>query len=31
MHIWVDADACPREAKEILYKVSMRLQIAVTL
>ncbi|MFN9282827.1 MAG: DUF188 domain-containing protein, partial [Planctomyces sp.] len=31
MHIWVDADACPREAKEVLYKVSMRLQIAVTL
>ena len=31
MQIWVDADACPVEAKEILYKVSKRLQIRVTL
>lgn len=31
MHIWVDADACPREAREVLYKASMRLKIAVTL
>ncbi len=31
MQIWVDADACPVEAKEILYKVSKRLQIQITL
>lgn len=31
MQIWVDADACPVEAKEILYKVSKRLQIRITL
>lgn len=31
MQIWVDADACPIEAKEILYKVSKRLQIQITL
>lgn len=31
MQIWVDADACPVEAKEILYKVSKRLQIQMTL
>lgn len=31
MQIWVDADACPIEAKEILYKVSKRLQIRITL
>lgn len=31
MHIWVDADACPGEAKEVLYKTSKRLQIAMTL
>lgn len=31
MQIWVDADACPVEAKEVLYKVSKRLQIPVTL
>lgn len=31
MQIWVDADACPVEAKEVLYKVSKRLQIQITL
>ncbi len=31
MQIWVDADACPVEAKEILYKVTKRLQISMTL
>jgi len=31
MHIWVDADACPRVIKEILYRVGDRLQVQVTL
>lgn len=31
MQIWVDADACPVEAKEVLYKVVKRLQIPMTL
>ena len=31
MQIWVDADACPVEAKEVLYKVVKRLQIPLTL
>ncbi len=31
MQIWIDADACPVEAKEILYKVSKRLKIRITL
>jgi uncharacterized protein YaiI (UPF0178 family) len=31
MQIWVDADACPGEAKEVLYKVVKRLQIPMTL
>lgn len=31
MQIWVDADACPAEAKEILYKTVKRLQIPLTL
>ena len=31
MQIWVDADACPGEAKNVLYKTSKRLQIPVTL
>ena len=31
MHIWVDADACPAEAKEVLYKVVKRLRIPLTL
>lgn len=31
MNIWVDADACPRAIKEILYRAAERLQIPVTL
>jgi len=31
MQIWVDADACPVEVKEVLYKVVKRLQIQMTL
>ncbi len=31
MHIWVDADACPRAIKEILYRAVERLQIPLTL
>ncbi|HRA88319.1 MAG TPA: YaiI/YqxD family protein [Planctomycetaceae bacterium] len=31
MQIWVDADACPVEAKEVLYKVSKRLKIQIIL
>ncbi len=31
MQIWVDADACPRAAKDILFRVAMRQQLVVTL
>ncbi|MFN0160050.1 MAG: YaiI/YqxD family protein [Burkholderiales bacterium] len=31
MHIWVDADACPGAAKEILYRAAGRLRIDMTL
>lgn len=31
MHIWVDADACPRVIKEILFRASDRLQLRLTL
>ena len=31
MHIWVDADACPRSIKEILYRAANRRQIPLTL
>ena len=31
MRIWIDADACPKAIKEVIYKASMRLQIPVTL
>ena len=31
MKIWVDADACPRPIKEILYRVADRTEIPVTL
>lgn len=31
MRIWVDADACPSEIKEILFRVALRRQIHVTL
>lgn len=31
MQIWVDADACPGEIKQLLYRVSERLKIKLTL
>lgn len=31
MKIWVDADACPKAVKEILYRVAERTEIPVTL
>ncbi|MFQ5355611.1 MAG: YaiI/YqxD family protein [Mariprofundaceae bacterium] len=31
MHIWVDADACPRVIKEILFRAVERLKIPLTL
>jgi uncharacterized protein YaiI (UPF0178 family) len=31
MQIWVDADACPKVIKDILFRVADRLQIQVTL
>jgi len=31
MHIWVDADACPGEVKELLFRVAKRTKIQVTL
>ena len=31
MHIWVDADACPKVIKDILFRVSNRKKIHVTL
>jgi len=31
MNIWVDADACPKAVKEILYRVAERTEISVTL
>ncbi|MBA4032360.1 MAG: YaiI/YqxD family protein [Planctomyces sp.] len=31
MKIWIDGDACPREAKELVYKTSQRLQLATTI
>jgi uncharacterized protein YaiI (UPF0178 family) len=31
MHIWVDADACPKAIKEILYRVVERTQIRMTM
>lgn len=30
MKIWVDADACPKVIKEILYRVAERAQVSVT-
>jgi len=30
MQIWVDADACPKAVKEILYRTAKRLSVAVT-
>ena len=31
MRIWVDADACPGEIKELLYRVAERLKVKLTL
>jgi len=31
MRVWIDADACPKWVKEILYKAAMRTQIIFTL
>ena len=31
MHIWVDADACPRVIKEILFRAATRTKIVLTL
>jgi len=31
MKIWIDADAAPREAKELVFRASTRLQLAVVL
>ena len=31
MHIWVDADACPKVVKEILYRAAERAKISLTL
>jgi uncharacterized protein len=31
MHIWVDADACPRVIKEILFRAAERTGVAMTL
>ncbi|MEQ3634838.1 YaiI/YqxD family protein [Alcanivorax sp.] len=31
VHIWVDADACPRPVKEVLFRAAQRAQIACTL
>lgn len=31
MRIWIDADACPRMTKEVVYKTALRLKLPVTL
>ncbi|MCW8399187.1 YaiI/YqxD family protein [Legionella sp. PATHC038] len=31
MHIWVDADACPKVIKEILFRAAVRTQTSLTL
>ena len=31
MKIWIDADACPREVREIVYRASERLELPVCL
>jgi uncharacterized protein YaiI (UPF0178 family) len=31
MHIWVDADACPKMIKEILYRAAIRTKTSLTL
>jgi len=29
MRIWIDADACPRDVKDVIYRAAMRLDVAV--
>ena len=31
MHIWVDADACPKVIKEILFRAANRVKLSLTL
>ena len=31
MNVWVDADACPKEIKDLLYRAAKRTQVKVTL
>lgn len=31
MQVWVDADACPREIKQLLFRAAQRRQVTVTL
>ena len=31
VHIWIDADACPRDVKEVVFRASARLGLHVTL
>ncbi|MDB4731888.1 DUF188 domain-containing protein, partial [bacterium] len=31
MQIWIDADACPRDIKEMIFKASKRTNMKVTL
>jgi len=31
MHIWIDADACPRVIKDILYRAAERVRVPLTL
>ena len=31
MHIWIDADACPRDAKDLVFRAAERLNIKTTL
>ena len=31
MHIWIDADACPAEAKEVLFRAAQRIGLQLTL
>jgi len=31
MHIWVDADACPKVIKDILFRAAERVQVSLTL
>ena len=31
MNIWVDADACPRAVKDVIYRAARRTQVMTTL